>query len=196
MKKNIESMTLLGLMSAIVIIMTIIPGIGFIPLGFVNVTIVHIPVIIIGIVKGPKLGAILGIIMGIASLMNALLRPIPTSFLFMNPIISILPRMMIGILSGLSYKFLNQISKNIGNKVKIAISSAIGSLVNSIGVLGLIYIIYAQKYMQAIGKTGESAFKFIFGIFISNGILEMLISIILVTAIASALLKFEQKRIK
>lgn len=192
MKKNVQDITLLGLMTSIIIIMTAVPGIGFIPIGPVNATIVHIPVVIIGIVKGPKLGAILGTIMGVASMINALLRPTPTSFLFMNPIIAILPRMLIGLVTGYTAVLL----RNRGAKYKLdkIIPAALGSMTNTVGVLSLIYIIYASAYMETIGRTGQSALKFLLGIASVNGVIELLVCVVISTPIAYALKRYEKKR--
>lgn len=191
--KNLKDLTLLGVMTAIILVMLAIPGIGFIPVGPINATIVHIPVIIIAVVKGPKLGTILGAIFGFASMANALLRPTVTSFIFMNPIISVLPRILIGLVVGYISKHFVLSQK--GKKIYIMLASGIGSLVNTIGVLSLIYIIYAQQYMTATGRAGKSALRFLFGVATTNGLVEMILSIVISTPIILALLKFERKRI-
>ena len=49
---------------AIMMIMTVVPVLGFIPLGFMNATIIHIPVIVGSILLGPKKGAVLGFFSG------------------------------------------------------------------------------------------------------------------------------------
>ena len=41
---------------------------GYIPLGFMNATIIHVPVIIGAIILGPKYGGFLGLVFGITSL--------------------------------------------------------------------------------------------------------------------------------
>ena len=191
--KNLRNLTLLGVMTAIILVMLAIPGIGFIPVGPINATIVHIPVIIIAVVKGPKLGAILGTIFGFASMVNVLLRPTVTSCIFMNPIISVLPRILIGLVVGYIAKYLVFSKK--GKKIYIMLAAGIGSLVNTIGVLSLIYFIYAQQYMTATGKAGKSALTFLFGIATTNGLVEMILSIVIATPIVLALLRFEKKRI-
>lgn len=186
---KIKDITLLGIMTAIIIIMTAVPGFGFIPIGTVNATLVHIPVLIVAIVKGPKLGAKLGLVFGFSSMLNAILRPTPTSFLFMNPVISVLPRVMIGVIAGIIATTLK--NKKLKYNMQVAIPAGIGSLVNTIGVLSLIYIIYAQRYLESIGKAGDAALGVIGYIALKNGIVEMIVSIIIVTPIAIALNRLE-----
>lgn len=186
-----RDITLLGLMTAVIIIMLVVPGLGFIPIGLVNATIVHIPVIILAMVKGPKLGIILGAIFGIASIINSVLRPTILSFIFINPIVSVLPRVLIGLVVGILMNFLRK--KEFKYNIQYIIPAAIGSLVNTIGVLGLIYIIYAQEYIKALGNTATSAEVILGYIAIKNGLAEMILSIIIAVPIAKALDKFEKR---
>lgn len=186
--KNTKDMTLLGLMSAIIIIMLAVPGLGFIPLPFMNATLVHIPVIVFSIVKGPKLGAILGGIFGIASMINSLLRPNISSFIFINPLVAVFPRIMIGLITGYIAKYLK--NKKWKYNLQNMIPSAIGSLVNTVGVLGMVYIIYAQEYLEVTGNIGKSAFSVIGYIAVTNGLVEMIIAMIIATPLANALLKY------
>lgn len=188
--KNTKDMTLLALMSAIIIVMLAIPGLGYIPLPFMNATLVHIPVIILAIIKGPKLGAIIGGVFGVSSLINALIRPNITSFIFINPLVSVLPRILIGLITGLIADALR--NKKWKYNLQNAIPAGIGSLINTVGVLGMIYILYAKDYLEATGKVGQSVFAVIGYIAATNGVVEMIISIIIATPIANALLKYNK----
>ncbi|MDO4604888.1 MAG: ECF transporter S component [Helcococcus sp.] len=191
--KNTKDITLLGLMSAIIIVMLAIPGLGYIPLPFMNATLVHIPVIILAIVKGPKLGAVIGGVFGVSSLLNSLIRPNITSFIFINPLISVLPRILIGLFSGLMADGLR--NKNWKYNLQNLIPAGIGSIVNTIGVLGMIYILYAKDYLEATGKVGQSAFAVIGYIAVTHGVVEMIIAMIIATPIANALLKYNKGKI-
>ena len=50
--------------AAIIVVMASVPFLGYIPLGFMNATIIHVPVIIGAILLGPKYGAFLGLVFG------------------------------------------------------------------------------------------------------------------------------------
>lgn len=58
----------------------------------------HIPDIIGAIVEGPLVGITVGFIFGATSLLKALTMPTITSFAFINPLVSILPRMLTGVI--------------------------------------------------------------------------------------------------
>ena len=70
MKSNekVLGMVQLAFFSAIIIIMALVPFLGYIPLGVTRAPIIHIPVIIGTIVLGPKRGAYLVALYGLNSL--------------------------------------------------------------------------------------------------------------------------------
>ena len=94
---NVRKMTLIGVLSSISIIMSMLPFIGYIPIGPIKATIMHIPVIIGAIIEGPLVGAIIGLIFGLTSLWSAITQPVLLSPLFYNPLVSVLPRVLIGV---------------------------------------------------------------------------------------------------
>ena len=93
-----RQLTSIGLLSAISIFMGL-SGVGFIPLPFMKATIMHIPVIIGAIIEGPLVGATVGLVFGIFSIYQNITAPTAMSVVFMNPIIAIVPRILIGITS-------------------------------------------------------------------------------------------------
>src|SRR5699024_2373889 len=95
---------------------------GFIPLGPTRATILHIPVTIGAIMEGPIVDGCVGLTSGLFSIFQAMTAPTPVSFVFLNPLVSVLPRIFIGIISYYAYKGL----RTIGNK----------------GIKGLLYIIW------------------------------------------------------
>ena len=96
---NVRKMTVIGVLSAISIMMSMLPFIGYIPIGPMKATIMHVPVIIGAIVEGPLVGATIGLIFGLTSIWNAITQPVLLSPLFLNPLVSVLPRILIGVIS-------------------------------------------------------------------------------------------------
>lgn len=178
---NVRRLVVIGVLSGFSIMLSMTP-LGFIPIGPVNATIMHIPVIIGAILEGPIVGLAIGFIFGMTSLIRAFTMPTVTSFLLMNPAVSILPRVCMGLFSYYIYMYLVKST----NKVKISaiITGFLGSLINTIGVLGMIYIIYADRYVQAIGKVGSPA-KIIGLIVVTNGLPEAIISALVVSSVLS-----------
>ena len=188
---NVRKMTVIGVLSAISIMMSMIPFIGYIPIGPTKATIMHIPVIIGAIIEGPVVGATIGLIFGLTSLWNAMTQPTITSIFFLNPLVSILPRVLIGVVAYYVYQGIYKISK----KVYAAgfMAGLIGSLANTVGVLGMIYVLYADKYMERIGQAGADAGKWLFTLAATNGVPEALVAALIVSAVSVSLIRKGKK---
>ena len=188
---NVRKMTVIGVLSAISIMMSMLPFIGYIPIGPTKATIMHIPVIIGAIIEGPVVGATIGLIFGLTSLWNAMTQPTITSIFFLNPLVSILPRVLIGVVAYYVYQGIYKISK----KVYAAgfMAGLIGSLANTAGVLGMIYVLYADQYMERIGQAGADAGKWLFTLAATNGVPEALVAALIVSAVSVALIRKGKK---
>lgn len=183
-RMSTRKLTVTGMMIAITMILAYTP-LGIIPLQPISATIVHIPTIIIALLEGPLVGGIVGAAFGIVSMIKAITQPAALfDPCFMNPIVSVLPRICIGIFAGYSYKGIMMITKN--NIVSSVISSAIGSFTNTLGVMGLIYFIYVEDMTQRIGSAAGPV---IWGVITTYGIVEMLAAVVICTSVTLALRK-------
>ena len=183
---NVRKMTVIGVLSAISIMMSMIPFIGYIPIGPMKATIMHVPVIIGAIIEGPLVGAIIGLIFGLTSLWNAITQPVLLSPLFINPLVSVLPRILIGIIAYYVYQGVYKLTKKVYASGFVA--GLLGSLANTAGVLGMIYILYSDKYLALLGQQGASAGKLLFGVVVTSGIPEALVAALIVSAVSVALI--------
>lgn len=184
---SVRKMTTIAVLSAISIMLSMIPMVGYIQIGPTSATIMHIPVIIGAIIEGPIVGAAVGFIFGVSSLLKAINVPTVTSFAFINPLVSILPRVMIGILAYYVYELVMKLS----NRVHISglITGAVASLINTAGVLGMIYILYGAKFAEANEASASMAGTFIFTLGATNGIPEAIVGALVVSAVTVALKK-------
>jgi uncharacterized membrane protein len=104
--------------------------IGFIPVPIPligNATIMHIPAIIGGALEGPVVGLLVGAIFGIFSFLNA------DNPVFLNPIVAIVPRLVIGVVAWAVFVGLRRWSIDLAS----AAAGVLGSFTNTVGVLGL-----------------------------------------------------------
>ena len=95
-KTDVFQLTILSMLLAILIAQTFIPMLGYIPLGPIDVTIVHITVILAAVLFGPKTGSIIGLAWGLLSMLRAYMQPTPFNIVFLNPLISVIPRLIVG----------------------------------------------------------------------------------------------------
>lgn len=185
---SVRHMAVTGMLGAVSVVLGMTP-LGFIPVGPTNATIMHIPVIIGAIVEGPIVGMLVGLIFGIFSMIRSVTTPTPVSFVFWNPLVAVLPRILIGLVSYYIYKAAMKTTKN--ETVSLGIAGALGTLANTVGVLGMVYVLYAKEFVGALGLASDNAFKVIASIGITNGLPEMFVAMIIVTAAVKGI-----KRIK
>ena len=188
-KRRIKTnqLTTIGMLSAICVVLGL-TGYGFIPLPGAKATIMHIPVIIGSILGGPIVGMTIGLIFGIFSIMQNIMAPNILSFAFINPLVSVLPRVLIGLTSYYVYK-LNFIKKD---SIKIGLATVIGSLTNTFGVLTMIYILYAAKFATSKGIDPSIAAKTIYGIAVINGVPEAIIATIITIPVILSIKKIKK----
>ena len=173
---------------------------GMIQLPIIKATTVHIPVIIGAILLGPSAGAILGAIFGICSLISNTTAPTLLSFAF-SPFlsttglvgvvkaiwISVGCRIMIGVISGWLWILFRKLKAN--SYLSLIITGFVGSMVNTIFVMGSIYLLFAGQYAAAKDVARTAVFGLIMGTVTASGIPEAIAAAILVTVITKALLK-------
>jgi uncharacterized membrane protein len=125
---NVRQIVIAGILGGIAIFLGA-TRLGFIPVPNLagNATIMHVPAILGSVLEGPVVGVIVGGIFGIYSWLYA---EIP---LFKDPIVAIVPRLLIGIVAWLAFVGLKRWSVDLAS----AVAGVLGSLTNTIGVLGL-----------------------------------------------------------
>lgn len=203
-EKKVLDMSLAGIFTAVIIAMSVVPFLGYIPLGFMNATIIHVPVIIGALLLGPKYGAYLGLVFGLTSLVRATLTPTVTSFVFSpfvtiggysgnmwSVVISIVPRVLIGVAAYYVYELVLKLArgKKGGQTVALGLAGIAGSMTNTILVMNGIYFFFGNSYAAASNKVVARLYDMILGAIVGFGIPEAIVAAILTTAIVKALLK-------
>ena len=189
-KLTVRQMAIVGMLSGVSIFLGV-TKLGFIPLPAMNATILHLPVIIGGILEGPLVGGLIGLIFGLFSMFQAITAPTLTSFMFLNPIIALIPRVLIGVWSYYIYK----VFKTKKDTFKLTITAFLASMINTIGVLGLGYLIYADKLSSIWGLTSNKAVGLAcLTIGATNGIPEAIVAAVIVTPIIISMKKIKKSR--
>lgn len=186
-RNRTRRLTVAGLMAAITILMIYTP-IGMIPLPGASLTISHIPAIMTALLFGPVMGAVVGCVFGMTSLIRALTSPLsPLDPLFTNPLVSVLPRILIGIVAWFVYKLFAKLNENLG----LLLGAAAGSLTNTIGVLSMLYFLYAKEIVDklASGDASTTAGTIIWMIITTSGVTEMIAAAVISFPLVKALKK-------
>lgn len=187
-KFGVRELTVVGMLSGISIMLGI-TGWGYIKLPILQATIMHVPVIIGAIIEGPMVGMCIGLIFGISSIIQNIMTPTLLSFALINPLVSVLPRILIALTSYYAYRFM------IGNNktLKIGVGAAIGSITNTVGVLGMIYLLYLQQYAKNMKINAAMASKAILGVAFANGIPEMIAAVLITIPIVLAVTRVRRR---
>jgi uncharacterized membrane protein len=146
-------------------------ALGFIVLGAaISFTFIHVPTIIGAVEEGPIVGFIVGLAFGLFSLFNAAQSTNAADQIFRDPIISVLPRLLIGPAAWLVYNALKS------NPYVALVAAAItGTLTNTLLVVGAIAV-----------RLQADFFAIMASILVNVGI-ELVVAVILVLAVVSAL---------
>ncbi|CCI62571.1 integral membrane protein [Streptococcus dysgalactiae subsp. equisimilis AC-2713] len=151
-------------------------------------TLVHIPVIVASIMYGPRIGTILGGLMGVISVVTNTVVLLPTSYLFSpfvdqgnlaSLMIAMVPRLLIGITPYYCYKFIH-------NKFGLVLSGLVGSLTNTVFVLSGIFVFFSTVF-------GGNIKALLATIVSTNAIVEMIISALVAFTLIPTLSKLNRK---
>jgi len=176
---NVRKIVIAGVMGALCIVLSVTP-LGFFPMPTgVSLTTMHIPVILGAVLEGPVVGTVVGCIFGVFSLLRAAIAPQgPADVWFVNPLVSVLPRLFIGIAAWLVYRAVRKI-----HEIPALITAGIvGSLTNTVLVLGV------------LGLLRKLPWAGILGIAAVNGLPEAGLSAVVTCVIVASWKKIETRR--
>ncbi len=113
-KNDIFYLSLTGIFTAIIVLMTVVPQLGFIFLTpIASITLLHVPVLIGVFMMPKKYGIILGLAFGLASFIRSFFPSAPLDYAFQNPLVSVLPRVLFALGAAYIFEFLKWINKTL-----------------------------------------------------------------------------------
>lgn len=173
-----------ALLSAIVLLFVFVPvNIGPVQLAFIPLVAIIISAEFIGV----KNSLFTGLFFGILSLIGSFMQPSLLAFAFNNPLVSVLPRILIGVASYYATIGIKKAFPKLPTIFSYSIGTVAGVLTNTIGVLGMILLLFNGKPLGEINSS--ISIGFIGGIVITNSLLELAICTIITPPIIIALKK-------
>ncbi len=200
-KNKTKELSETALFIAVILVMSAVPFLGYIPLGPINATTIHIPVILGAILFGWKRGALLGGVFGLTSLIKNTVTPNASSFVF-SPFVpvlgsekgslwalavALLPRVLIGVFAALVFSALTKVK--VKRPVACAAAGFVGSMTNTIFVMGGIYLFFGRSYAAVKDIAYETLLTAIRAIVTGSGLVEAGVAAVLSAAIGTALLR-------
>ena len=197
---SIKSLTLLGLLTAIVMLFSFTP-IGSIPIGPLVITLNVIPIAIAAIALGPFGGAVIGGVFGLMSFLQCVGIGVPSAMgeiLFnIDPFLAFvqrfIPRLLDGFLVGLLFMLLSKI----GNKyAACCITGFLTAFLNTAFFMSALVLLFGNTEYMKRTMDGKSFLPFVVSFVGVNAIVEMAAATIISGAVGFALIKAGFVKIK
>lgn len=188
---NTKQLALLGLMTALVVVLSNI----VIPINGLTITLNVIPVAIAAIALGPTGGAVVGAVFGTCSFLQCMgilgTSPMGMFTFEISPVLTFLQRFVPRVLDGFCVGWIFKgVSKLTNAKVSCFVTGFFAAFLNTVFFMSALVIFFGnnadfkETYMQ-----GQSAFVYILGAITINAVLEMVASTVISGAVGFALFK-------
>lgn len=160
MRISVRQTAICGMLGGLAIFLGV-SGLGFIPVPTPaqHATIMHVPVIIGAVFEGPWAATFIGGIFGVYSFLNA------SSPFFADPLVSILPRLLIGFVAYGAFRLLGS------GKIAVAGAAIAGTVANTVFVMGMIAL------------RGYLPWKVALAVGLTNGIPEIVVALFVVLGV-------------
>ena len=203
MNNKTLKLTVYALFLAIMLVMGLVPGLGFIPTPVAGIVIIQVPVILASYFLGYKGGMFFGLVFGITSIIKCFIQPDVFATIIMNAggiktiglmiICLVIPRVLIGLTTRATYDLISRFDMT--RLLSMGLSAFIGTLTNTVFFLGAFYLFAREACMTGFGAATEKAlFDMMLGVVTFNGVIEAVTSVVLCTAIGQALYRFFFKK--
>lgn len=147
-----------------------------------------IPVLIAGQTQKPGVAIAAGTFLGLVSFITSVVMPTSVlSYIFNNPLVSVLPRACIGVVVYLTYRLIRKPIKNeaLGHAVASFVSSILGVITNTGLVSLMLWIFYHGKDISGTVIDAE----FMLGVILANFVIELIVCALLTPPISLAVKK-------
>lgn len=187
-KLTTQRLVITGMLAALIVVL-MVTGIGLIRIGpLVEITFLCLPVLIGVMAEGLGVGLILGFAFGLISFIQAFSSPVLLAPYFMNPLVSVLPRILIPVVTWLVLRALSKFSaQGAGRRaVSRGIAAFAGSLTNTVGVLGMVFLL-VKLGVVVEGLDPNAVGALLLGSAVANGLPEAAAMMIVAPPILAAL---------
>ena len=199
-KNKTRQLVLIAMFTAIILIQSIVPMLGLLPLGAfavgLAVQIIGVTVAIGAVALGPGSGAFLGFVWGAYALWDAWTSvPSIGALMFRNPLTALVPRILVGLIIGFLYwRFFKDSSERIKPIVFIGLGG-LAAFINTAFVLLFTWLGFTVMHTTFTGIPNNHLLGWlILSVAGVNGIVEIIVSAILVGVIATPIMAYLNRR--
>ena len=186
-REHTRKLVICALFSAIILALGLptspLSVLGYIRIQPFEATLLHIPVIVGAILEGPVIGFVLGTVFGITSMVGAIIEPASiTAPAFMNPLVSVLPRMLVGLAAAWVYRLLSRRFKGIWTA---GVTAVVATVVNTAGVFGMLFLV--ARFVPEILGVAQSIAPLLLIVVGTNAVPEAIVAAVITVPIVRAL---------
>ena len=176
--EKVRDMAYYAVFVAIITIMTFVPSLGYITLGGISITILHVVVLLAAFTMGKKGGFVAGLAMGILCLLKAWIAPGSIyDYPFRNPLSAVLPRAVFGLVAGLVSELITRKTSNKAlSSGLIVAASILLTAFHTVITVPLLYLC-ATWVPELKDWVAQNELLVFFGAtFVGNSIFEMIVA--------------------
>jgi uncharacterized membrane protein len=184
-RTRIQNLTVNAMLIALIGLMGFVPFLGFIPLGAsVSITIIHLPVLLGAALLSTRSATLLGLSFGLVSLLVVVTNPTPQpiDLFFVNPLISVLPRILFGLFAGILFSFTRRFA-NLQQYGLLSLFAFLATVFHTVLVLSMLWLFASAELSGLFGNLVQ----FIWYILSLNGLIEAMLSALLIPILTLAL---------
>lgn len=186
-----KKLVLAAVITAIILLLGLTP-LGYIKIATIEVTFLMIPVVIGAMLLGPAYGAFFGLVFGITSFLQCFgLSLFGATMLNVNPfatfVCTIIPRVLMGWLSGLIFQALSRVDKT--KIISFIVTSISGALLNTVFFTACFLLFFRNANLEgmSLDLSAFSVTDIILMLVTFNAILEIIICGVIGTALSKVL---------
>lgn len=177
--------TIHALLCAIIVIFLIFPAIGPVKLAFIPIVAVVVSAQLLGL----KHGVITGLFFGLVSFAGSYISPSLLSQAFHNPLISIAPRVLVGVSAYFAGAGVRKLFPKSKRLFSYAAASAAAVITNTALVLGAILAFHFGTTFSLNGAAATIGWQWLSAILVSNFLIELAACTVITPPILVALNK-------
>lgn len=182
--------TTISILVALTVVFASIPQLGYIYVGPVALTTMHIPVLIGGVVGGRKAAYSLALVFGLSSMLNAMFNPLLLNAYFQNPLVSVLPRVLWGFAFYEIYLLMRRWIKN--RYVSVITHMVVSTFVHT-ALVATALVLFTQDQLIDDG-IATSVGGLMFGLFLVNMVFEIIAAGLIAAPIGQRLLDYKESQ--
>ncbi len=211
-RKKTQSLAMTALFAALTLLLGLTPNLGFIRVWALTIVTVHLPVVVGGVILGPKTGALLGFLFGFTSFMGATFLNVGPDAPLFSPfmdngvfhgnawslVVCFVPRILTGVVAGLfcapSRRIVERAQKRGTAYIPLFFAGFFGTLTNTLLVLGGVYLFFGEQWALSNEITLNALRDTLIAVILSNGLIEVALACVLTVAIGRTLLEIQKRR--